>query len=170
VQGKVQAIYLQDETPARRFTALIRSVISSGRGHVATTHGDAPSDYAPALGWRYRRFGLEGGAWDPQGRLVGWLDGINLYLDPETAYAEAQSLANTEGQPLLVSAKELWKRLDEAGLLVSKDPGHTAIRRYVGGTRKRVLHLNAIRILGLGEDRGTGDGEGEGAGQDSPPA
>ena len=157
MQGKVQAIYLQDETPARRFTALIRSVISSGRGHVATTHGDAPSDYAPALGWRYRRFGLEGGAWDPQGRLVGWLDGINLYLDPETAYAEAQSLANTEGQPLLVSAKELWKRLDEAGLLVSKDPDHQTTRMTICEMRRRVLHLDARRVLGLGEDKGQDD-------------
>jgi hypothetical protein len=171
VQGKVQTIYLQDETPARRFTALIRSVISSGRGHVATTHGDAPSDYAAALGWRYRRFGLEGGAWDPQGRLVGWLDvarpsidselgspdRINLYLEPESAYAEAQRLASEEGQPLPVGAKTLWKRLGEAKLLLSKDPDHQTTRMTICEMRRRVLHLDARRVLGLGEDKGQDD-------------
>jgi hypothetical protein len=115
MQGKVQAIYLQDETPARRFTALIRAVISSGRGHVCAMGGGAPSDYAAVLGWQSRQVKTSDGSfypeWDPQGRLVGWLEVIrskgtvvamHLYLDPETAYAEAQSLANTEGQPLPV--------------------------------------------------------------------
>ena len=93
------------------------------------------------------------GGWEPLGKLIGWIDkASNLYLDPVSAYAEAQLLANAENQTLPVSAKTLWQHLDEAGLLVSKDPGRQTKREYVGGTRKRVLHLNAVRILGLGED------------------
>jgi hypothetical protein len=168
-QGQVQAIYLEEETPAKRFTALIRSVISSGRGHVADAAGGEPRMYAAALGWQFRHFGKDG-AWQPQGRLVGWLEfiehkgpvvetidlpeTINLYLDPETAYAEAQALASAAGQPLPVGAKTLWKRLGEAGLLVSKDPDHQTLRITIWDARRRVLHLDAGRILGLGKDQG----------------
>ena len=78
----------------------------------------------------------------------------NLYLDPETAYAEAQALASAAGQPLPVGAKTLWKRLGEAGLLVSKDPDHQTLRITIWDARRRVLHLDAGRILGLGKDQG----------------
>jgi hypothetical protein len=149
-QGNVQEIYLEEETPVKRFTALIRAVVSSGRVHVANMHGSAPSGYEAALGWRHRWFG-ERGTWEPQGHLVGWLDGINLYLEPETAYAEAQSLASAEGQPISIGAKTLWKRLGEAKLLLSKDPDHQTIRVTICEARRRVLHLDAGRILGLGE-------------------
>jgi hypothetical protein len=105
-QGKVQEIYLAEETPARRFTALIRSVISSGRGHVADADGGGePHMYGAALGWQYRQFGKDG-TMQPQGHLVGWIEIIepkgpvaetinlpkimNLYLDPVTAFAEAR--------------------------------------------------------------------------------
>jgi hypothetical protein len=162
-QARTQETYLQDATPTRRFMALIRAVVSSGRGHIAGVNGGNPGGdyYGGALGWHWREIGP--GGWEPLGRLIGWIDGThNLYLDPISAYAEAQVLANTEGQPLPVSAKELWKRLDEAGLLVSKDPGLTSTRKYVGGTRKRVLHLDAVRILGLVVGRGAADGVGDG--------
>jgi hypothetical protein len=164
-QVKVQTIYLQDEAPAKRFTVLIRAVIGSGRGHIAAIHGGAP-DYAAVLGWQSRQVKTSDGSfypqWDPQGRLVGWLEvssskgtvvAMHLYLDPETAYAEAQLLASAEGQPLPVGAKTLWKRLGEAGLLVTTEPDHQTIRKRILGATLRVLHLNVRRTLGLGEDQ-----------------
>ena len=60
----------------------------------------------------------------------------------------------SENQPLPVGAKTLWKRLDEARLLVAKDPDHQTTRVTICGARRRVLHLDARRILGLGEDQG----------------
>jgi hypothetical protein len=149
-QARTQDTYLQDATPTRRFIALIRAVISSGRGHIDSVSGGEPAYNAYALGWRYRRIGQDG-VMEPIGKLIGWIDeASNLYLDPVSAYAEAQLLANAENLTIPVSAKTLWGLLDKAGLLVSKDKGLSSIRAYVGGTRKRVLHLNAVSFLGLG--------------------
>jgi hypothetical protein len=61
----------------------------------------------------------------------------------------------SENQPLPVGAKTLWKRLDEAGLLVTNDTDHQTTRVTICGARRRVLHLDSRRILGLlGKDQG----------------
>jgi hypothetical protein len=129
-QARTQDTYLQDATPTRRFITLIRAVISSGRGHIESGDGGIPDGvdgdkqmaYRRALGWQHREIGP--GGWEPQGKLIGWIDkASNLYLDPVSAYAEAQLLANAENLTIPVGAKVLWRHLDDAGLLVSKDPG-----------------------------------------------
>jgi hypothetical protein len=157
-QARTQNTYLQDATPTRRFITLIRAVISSGRGHIDNVDGGEPRYDSYALGWRYRRIG-EDGVMEPIGKLIGWIKADNLYLDPVSAYAEAQLLANAENLTIPVSAKTLWGLLDKAGHLVSKDPGLSSIREYVGGTRKRVLHLNAVSFLGLGAKETSADAD-----------
>jgi hypothetical protein len=154
-QAKGQGMYLAEETPVERFLTLIRAVISSGRGHVCTMGGCEPITSAAVLGWRARQVEKADGESfinrEPQGRTVGWLDKANLYLDPETAYAEVQLLASAEGVQLGLGAKELWKRLEDAKLLVSTEKDHQTIRRLIAGAKLRVLHLNSHRVLGLGE-------------------
>jgi hypothetical protein len=167
-QAKAQDTYLKDATPARRFTALIRAVLSSGRGHIDGRDGSKPdtaaatdkkAPYLRALGWQYREI-KDGGSWEPQGRLIGWIDTeSDLFLDPDSAYAETQLLANAENLTLPVSARTLWTHLDDAGLLQGKDAEHMTVVRYVGGTRKRVLYLNAVQILGLGPGNGKDIGD-----------
>jgi hypothetical protein len=44
--------------------------------------------------------------------------------------------------------------LGEAWLLLSKDPDHQTLRITILDARRRVLHLDAGRILGLGEGQG----------------
>ena len=49
--AKEQALLLQSQNPAERFLNLIGAAISSGRAHVAGTHGGEP-DNPEAMGWQ----------------------------------------------------------------------------------------------------------------------
>jgi hypothetical protein len=85
--------------------------------------------------------------WRPQGRRVGWVDGEDLYLEPEASYAAAQELARDQGDGLPVSPRTLHRRLHERGLLVAVEAqgGKTryAVRRTLEGRRRDVLCLRA---------------------------
>ncbi len=73
------------------------------------------------------------------------MDGDNLYLDPEAAYATVQALAREQNDPISVLAQTLWKRLCERGFLMSTDQkrGTNTIRVTLGEQRRKVLHLHA---------------------------
>lgn len=135
--------------PARRFMQLLRGAIASGRAHVASGDGGEP-DKPGVWGW-WRADGSTGYApeWRAQGQLVGWLDGQDLYLEPDPSYAAAQSLAREMGDSLGVSPRTLHKRLEERGLLASTEPGRNTrtVRRTLAGARRTVLHVHAGSIM-----------------------
>jgi hypothetical protein len=84
--------------------------------------------------------------WQPRGNLVGWIDGAELYLEPEASYAAAQEMARDQGDGLPVSARTLHRRLRERGLLATWDGRRqrNTIRRTLAGVKDRnVLHLRA---------------------------
>jgi hypothetical protein len=83
-------------------------------------------------------------AWQPQGRCIGWLDGQDLYLEPDASYAEAQALAKVQGDALSVSALTLRKRLHERRLLVSTDRARQTlmVRRTLAEQQRAVLHMH----------------------------
>ena len=56
------------------------SVLVSGRAHVAAPDGTVPADPA---GWGWRSD--DKGDWRARGDRIGWLDGEDLYLEPEAA-------------------------------------------------------------------------------------
>jgi hypothetical protein len=133
--------------PARRFLELLRSAISSGRAHLASTGGDKPKENAKALGWRKTDSDYDD--WRPQGDRVGWVDGEDLYLEPETSYRVAQREAQG-GEALSVSAQTLRKRLKEKGLLASTDEKRETltVRRTIEGVKSRnVLHLHLSSLF-----------------------
>jgi hypothetical protein len=111
---------------------------------VANPRGDEPDERPEAWGWRRRVIGTgdhRREEWQPQGRRVGWLDGNNLYLDPEAAHSEAQRMATEKGECLPVTSATLGKRLQEKKLLVAMDPGHQTVRRIIEGRRQRVWNF-----------------------------
>ncbi|PLS83930.1 MAG: hypothetical protein CYG60_20585 [Actinobacteria bacterium] len=73
---------------------------------------------------------------------MGWLEGENLYLEPDAAFAAAQRQGRDSGDALTVTKLTLKKRLDERGLLRDKDNGRQVltVRRTVEGSRKNVLY------------------------------
>ena len=139
--GRSQDSYHASENPTIRFIELLRAAIVSGRAHLAATNGGRPDD-AEAWGWR-------GG--EVQGDCVGWLDGNDLYLQPDAAYRIAQTMASN-GEGLTISAQVLWKRLNEAGLLASVDEKRQTnkIRRTINGKAESVIHLSRQEMERLG--------------------
>jgi hypothetical protein len=135
------------QDPARRFLRLVAAVITSGAGHLASFLGGVP-DNPCSWGWSEETVRTGGGLevdWRPRGKLIGWVEGENIYLDPEVAYAEAQRLAETQGDRIPVSRQQLQKQLKDGKLLASFEKDKTTARRTPHGeTRPRaVLHLPA---------------------------
>jgi hypothetical protein len=148
--------------PTVVFLELLAAAIASGRAHVAGPDGLRPisafndlaakehvNRNADPWGWRPHAIGAgEHGhvEWQPQGRRIGWIDGPNLYLEPQAAYAEAQRLAGEQGEALTVSARTLWRRMRDRGLLVSTERGKLKTRQTVGGQRRYVIHVTAASL------------------------
>jgi hypothetical protein len=146
-----QAKHVEAAEPSGHFLRLLAGALASGRCHVAGPDGAAPA--APAAwGWREVEIGtgqFPKKQWQSQGRRVGWVDGSDLFLEPEAAYAEAQRLAGEQGDSLTVSASTLRRRLNEHGLLASTDAAREVltIRRTLEGRRREVIHLQAASLL-----------------------
>ncbi|PFG75310.1 bifunctional DNA primase/polymerase [Tepidiforma thermophila] len=143
----VQAAAQRESDPARRFLDLIRSALGSGLAHVASRDGKAPPpDDADAWGWREESRGDEW-RWHPRGVCIGWLDGADLYLDPDAAMRVAQGAA-PPGDSLLATRRAMSRALRQAGLLASiEQQRETAtVRRAVGGAQRNVWHLRAAAV------------------------
>jgi Domain of unknown function (DUF927) len=136
--------------PVARFLDLLGAVISSGRAHLSSGDGDAPK-LATAWGWRevvvgtgdYTRDDLR-----PQGEHIGWLEGGEVYLQADAAYAVVQQLARDGGDALMVTLPTLKKRLKERGLLGSTEQRggreRLEVRRHLQGKRRNVLHIKYV--------------------------
>jgi hypothetical protein len=134
--------HLTAAEPTGLFLRLLAAALASGRAHVAGPDGQEPPS-PNAWGWRHETVpGRE--TWRAQGRRIGWIDGVDLYLEPEASFAEAHELARAQGDGLPVSRWMLVKRLKEKGVLASWDVRRqrNTVRRTLEGVRSReVLHL-----------------------------
>jgi len=155
--GKVaeaQADHQSSAEPTQRFIELLRTAITSGQAHVASCEGGTPGNYN-SWGWRERTTFRDDNASSseivPQGALVGWTDGIFLYLDVDAAYGAAQRVGSTHGESLGISARTLTKRIHERGLLVSVDETRRrlTIRKTLQGPRREVLHLKVETLMDI---------------------
>src|SRR5215211_2113056 len=146
--GEAAAAQSQHHTvgePTRRFRELLAAAVASGRAHVANPRGDRPNK-PEAWGWRLGTVGTgehEREEWRPQGECVGWVEGEELYLQPDAAYAAVQRQGRDSGDALTVTATTLRKRLHERRLLKSTDQNRQAltVRRTLACQRRDVLHL-----------------------------
>jgi hypothetical protein len=147
-----QAEHVQAAEPTAMFLRLLAAALASGRAHVASPDGDAPVD-AGAWGWRRVAYVTRDGPghrWEPVGRRVGWVEGGELYLEPEASHAAAQEMARDQGEALSVPPRTLHRRLKERGLLASWDTRRqrNTVRRTLEGVRDRdVLHLRADALF-----------------------
>jgi hypothetical protein len=134
---------------ASRFVELLASTIASGRAYLTNRDGYEPPEKA-SWGWRSEDVGVGGNSdirWRPQGKHVGWVDGPDLYLDPEASYAEVQRFGDEQGERLPISQRQLHKRLNERGLLASSEAGKLTTRRALQGRERAVLHLHTASLV-----------------------
>ncbi len=147
--GAEQDRYLHDGDPVRLYLRALRALIASGRAHLAdaTMRGGMPAE-AARWGWAE---GLAVGEplWRPQGELIGWVVGDDVYLQPDAAYRAARQWADAAGSRLGVSERTLHRDLRDRGLLATTDGPHLTVRRDLSGQRqRRVLHLSTRTIGG----------------------
>ena len=126
---------------------MLQAAVAGGRAHVAAPEGQEPGD-PERWGWRLKTIGTgqhERDEWQPHGERIGWVDGNNLYLQPDVAYAEAQKVARDQGDSIPVTQQTLFKRMKERRMLITSELGrrHLSVRRTLGGSRRYVLHLHA---------------------------
>ena len=140
-----QAKHQAATEPTARFLAVLRSLLASGRTHLAGRDGGEPDGISGACGWR--RDGA--GSCGPLGERVGWVDGDDIYLEPTAAYRLVQVAASAAGESLPVSEQTLKKRLHEKGLLASIDAKRQTltVRRTLGGASRSVLHFSRATVL-----------------------
>ena len=144
--------------PAARFIELLRSAISSGAAHVTAMDGCIPAARHEAWGWVSTtavESGLAHGLtnWRPSGVHVGWIDGDDLYVDKDAALKAAQSIGSPTGDPIVVIARTLSRRLRDGMHLKSTDPDgkHIEVQRTLSGAKRRVLHLRADELMPRGD-------------------
>lgn len=149
-----QAEHHQDADPAPRFLRLVGALLTSGRAHLEDVGGGRPAN-PERLGWRSRTVPAKTGpeaTWQELGRCIGWMEAETetVYLDPEASFAEAQILAQAQGEPIPVTPRTLAKRLRERGLLAEGGEGRNTARKTCGGERRRGLLAVPILALPLG--------------------
>lgn len=148
--GASQAQHVSSADPVKRFVDLMSAAIASGHAHFAAPSGAAPPDgTAQASGWRKVSSG-SGAELRPLGDRIGWIDGDDLYLEPEASYRIAQQMAGA-GESIPVSSRTLHRRLLEAGVLVTieRERGKLTKRRSLEGTRRNVLHVRRELLIPL---------------------
>jgi len=141
--------------PVGRFLRLLAASVASGRAHLAGPDGNKPARNAQAWGWRREDFTAPGSldqGWRSQGKRAGWIDGENVYLQPDEAYAVAQHLAVEQGEGLGINPRTLHVRLKQQGLLASWDKTRqrNTVRRTLEGLKGReVLHVRASSLASV---------------------
>jgi hypothetical protein len=139
-----QAKHQAATEPTGRFLSVLRSLLASGKAHLAGLDGEQPDKEPRACGWR-----CNGGTWLRNGDCVGWAVADAIYLEPITAYRLVQLAASAAGESITVSEHTLKKRLREKGLLASIDETYETltIRRTLAGSSRKVLHLRRAVVL-----------------------
>ncbi|HIB42411.1 MAG TPA: DUF927 domain-containing protein, partial [Nitrospina sp.] len=145
--AQAQGTHHIGEEPATRFMELLDATITSGHAHIASIEDEAEPNNPDGWGWRKNTTGSGEDSrinWRPLGDRLGWIDeNENLFLDPNSSFATVQKMAKDQGTSIPISQQTLWKRLDEKGLLASKDSSRNrnTIRKTIMGKRRQVLHI-----------------------------
>ncbi len=137
--GRAQVIGQTDVDPVWRFLELLDAALISGECHVDSVRGGIP-DLPGRWGWRPDAMT---GTLRPQGKRVGFAgpDG-QLFLLPKPAWTLVRRQSQAEGEPLLLSASTMWRRLAEAHVLWSPESDRNVFNGpVVDGHRHKVVCL-----------------------------
>ena len=150
--SREQAQYQDASDPVTMFVDFITSALATGKAHVASREdGSAPLD---AQTWGWKQFG---GEWSGQGLKIGWIEGEDLYLEPNAARAIVQEMSTRTDSQFVISASQLHQQLYSKGLLLSSDhqTGRQTypVRRRCEGRSQSVLHFSAHTVGSMGTEK-----------------
>ncbi len=147
-----QNAYQVEQDEVQRFLSLLSAVFDSGNAHIATNHKQAPpTKHAYSWGWRSNEVDPLGEKiYKPMGDCIGWIseEKQELWLQQNAAFKVAQQFAKSQGDPFLLSAASLWRRIGEKGLVLatekrSNGTRQLSVKRQICGVSKRVMILCA---------------------------
>lgn len=144
----LQAAIDREASDAQRFVELMRAAISSGKAHVEHCRGGQP-DNSRAMGWREVDMGISGKRLEAMGTRIGWVNGDELYIDPNASLTVIKALASGLDNHLGSSERAIAKSLREAGLLLKCDRGRNTNKISVMGARRSVYVFRMSDILDL---------------------
>jgi Domain of unknown function (DUF3854) len=151
-----QEQHQRDADPVERFGLLLQSVLTSGRGHLVSVTGDNPDNPEK---WGYKvleKTSVYGSEviCQPQGSKVGWLpskfETEGIYLEPESAFAVVQQLAQQQGEPFPMSKTTLYKRLLERGFAVKNQSDRNTFKTTIEGKQREVIKLSTLYLQKIG--------------------
>jgi hypothetical protein len=139
--AEAQARSQANQEQAHRFIELLMAAVSAGKAFLAarnapqTSEGEGSRRYM----WRY--------GFSDNGLRVGWFDGDDVYLDPDTSYKAACEMS-VNGSGISISLDTLKRRLKDQRLLASTDTKRqtTCIRRSIEGRQRDVLHFRSSTL------------------------
>jgi hypothetical protein len=126
-----QAREQRADEPARRFVDLISAALAGGDVHLR----DANTGIAMKRS---------------SGRCVGWIDPEYpdyVLLEPDISFAEAQRMANLQGEALPVAKHTLWKRLREKNFIALSEKDRNLVKWPINGISRRVVCLWAKTLF-----------------------
>jgi hypothetical protein len=88
---------------------------------------------------------------------------LYIYLDPDAAYAAAQTYAKEHGQSFAVTERTLWKMLSDKHLLATAELSRETylIRKVLNGKRRSVLCFHIDTLSGLSDSAPTPTTDGD---------
>jgi hypothetical protein len=149
--SEAQSHHQTDEDPCIRFLGLLGAALTNGQAHL-TDKGTGSQPKDPLLwGWRKEQGGFTNG-WFSGGSHIGWIEGENIYLEPDSTFAVAQRLAQSQSEGIPITKNTLWKRLKERNYLASHLPDRNVARIVVQERRRYVVHIHSATILKSAEN------------------
>jgi len=143
--AKKQGSYQAAQCPVTVYLALLTSALQSGQCHLLSITESCPLNPAH-WGWRPDPTDQAGLQWKPHGTHIGWVNGSDVYLNVQATFGVCQSMAQKQGSAINVGYKTLNKYLHEKKKLKSRaSDGYTIVKR-IGGSKKRVLHMDAADL------------------------
>jgi hypothetical protein len=132
---------LRSENPVTMFLNSLREMLNSNTVHLAHIEKDGS---VPIGGF---------------GDLIGYVEtagipGRMVYLLPQVAYAAVQKLFRDQGSAFPISRTQLWKRLRDQGILVTRqgvNGDELTPTKCISGISQRMAWLNAVDVFGNDE-------------------
>jgi hypothetical protein len=153
--GEKHSRIIEGERPTLKFLAILQELFLSGRAYVqSATVAGAPPPRSGELGW-------VGGDPVRNSEMIGWGDGDNLYLMPETAFRLVHEAVARQGNFLPLGKNELLATLAREGLIEPGGKGENTRVKWLNGSSKRVIYMPLKNLFPDEESSGGGGGGNE---------